>query len=63
MADCLAAEEIIHTLLNDGSQDDVDKAANYRQELRETMLLHAVVLEHMDRKAEAKKLRDEAKYI
>ena len=64
-SDCVAAEEIIRTLLHDElqSEAEVDRSANYRQQLRETMLLHAVALEHQGKKSEANKLREQAKYI
>jgi TonB family protein len=60
-ADCIATEEIVRTLLQDESE--VDKSANYRQQLRETMLLHAAAEDHMHRPDKAKKLREQAKYI
>jgi TonB family protein len=60
-ADCAAAEEIIRSLLQD--EAEVDKAANYRNQLRETMLLHAVVLEQMHKDYEAKKLREQARFV
>ncbi|WP_162538605.1 energy transducer TonB [Granulicella sp. WH15] len=59
--DCLAAEEIIRSLLQ--NEAEVDKSANYRQQLRETMLLRAAVLDEQHKTSQAKKLREQARYI
>ena len=60
-SDCVEAEETLQTLLRD--QDENERTANYRSQLRETMLLHAVILDRQHRGREASKLKERAKQI
>ncbi len=60
-ADCGTAEETLMTLLHDAPENE--RAGNYRVQLRETYLLHAVVLERDHHPFEAKRYRDRAAKI
>jgi TonB family protein len=70
-ADCAEAEEVLNTLLADQGkkapsaldQTEVERAGNYRVQLRDTMLLHAVVLDRDHKTREAKALRARAEHI
>ncbi len=53
--DCGEAEEALKTLLHDAPE--TQRAGNYRVQLRDTYLLHAVVEERAHRGAEAKRLK------
>ena len=69
--DCVQAEEVLNTLLADQGkkapsaleQTEVERAGNYRVQLRNTMLLHAVVLERDHKKKEANAMRVRAEDI
>ena len=56
--DCAQAEETLLTLLHDAPENE--RAGNYRVQLRETLLLHAVVAERDHDPRAAKRLRDRA---
>ena len=60
-ADCGTAEEILTTLLQDEKENE--RSGNYRVQLKETLLLHAVVLERDHKKGDAKQLRARANNI
>ena len=64
-ADCEVAEETLTTLLNDQAKDEKEseRAGNTRVQLRETLLLHAIVLERDHKSADAKRLRQRAAII
>ncbi len=64
-ADCEVAEENLTTLLQDQAKDEkeVDRAANTRVQLRDTLLLHAIVLERAHNPTAAKRLRARADSI
>lgn len=64
-ADCAVAEETLTTLLQDNIPADPknDRAANYRVQLRETLLLHAIVAERDHHASEARRLRNRAASI
>lgn len=62
-ADCAEAEEVLGTLVADQAapdQNKVDRTANYRGQLHETLLLHAVVLDRQHKTADAQRLRHRA---
>lgn len=59
--DCAAAEEVFTTLLADERENE--RAGGYRGQLRETLLLHAVVLERDHHPFEARRLRQRAATI
>ncbi len=54
-ADCTVAEEALTTTLHDAPE--TERAGRYRVQLRETLLLHALILDRDHKKAEAKRLR------
>ena len=59
--DCATAEETLNILIQDQAKDLAnDRTANYRGQLKETLLLHAIVLERQHRKKDAERLRAEA---
>ena len=60
--DCAEAEEVLATLLADQAKDvkDSDRAGNLRVQLRDTYLLHAIVLQRAGKNKEAQGLRDRA---
>ena len=64
-ADCAIAEETLGTLLADQARDEKEseRAGNTRVQLRETPLLHAVVLERQHDTAAARRLRQRAQSI
>ena len=57
-ADCAMAEETLTTLLHDAPENE--RAGNYRVQLRETLLLHAVVAERDHHPLDARRLRSRA---
>ncbi len=57
-ADCAMAEETLTTLLHDAPENE--RAGNYRVQLRETLLLHAVVAERDHHPLEARRMRGKA---
>jgi TonB family protein len=59
--DCAAAEEVFTTLLADERENE--RAGGYRGQLRETLLLHAIVLERDHHPFEARRLRHRAAAI
>ena len=61
-ADCAIAEETLTTLLADQAKDEKEseRAGNTRVQLRETLLLHAIVLQRDHKNADAKRLRKQA---
>ncbi len=67
-ADCGIAEETLTTLLqnqakptaNEAERTEIEKAGNYRVQLRETLLLHAQALDRQHKGKEAKELRARA---
>lgn len=59
--DCAIAEEVFTTLLADERENE--RAGGYRGQLRETLLLHAIVLERDHHPFEAKHLRQRAANI
>ncbi len=61
-ADCAEAEEVLATLLADQARDvkDTDRAGNLRVQLRDTYLLHAIVLQRAGKNKDAQSLRDRA---
>lgn len=59
--DCTAAEEVFTTLLADERENE--RAGGYRGQLRQTLLLHAIVLERDHHPFQAKRLRQRAKDI
>jgi TonB family protein len=69
-ADCGVAEETLTTLLADQGkkapspleQTENERAGNYRVQLRDTLLLHAVVLDRQHKTREAKALRARAEH-
>ena len=64
--DCAEAEEVLGTLVADQAAPDqkkVDRTANYRGQLHETLLLHAVILDRQHKPAEAQRLRHRAELI
>jgi TonB family protein len=75
-ADCLIAEDVLNTILQDQAKRDPltgdpakrdeienERAGNYRVELRDTYLLHAIVLERDHKTKEAKLYRNKADHI
>ena len=64
-ADCAIAEETLTTLLADQAKDEKEseRAGNTRVQLRETLLLHAIVLQRDHKNADAKRLRKQAEAI
>ena len=72
-SDCATAEETLTTLLQDqGKRDhsdarrdevETERAASYRAQLHDTLLLHAIVLDRQHKTKEAKALRDRASTI
>jgi TonB family protein len=58
-ADCAEAEEVLTTLLADQAKDvkENDRSGNLRVQLRDTYLLHAIVLERDGKKKDAAKMR------
>lgn len=60
--DCAEAEEVLTTLLADQAKDvkDADRAGNLRVQLRDTYLLHAIVLQRAGKKRDAQSLRERA---
>ncbi len=60
--DCAEAEEVLSTLLADQAKDvkDADRAGNLRVQLRDTYLLHAIVLQRAGKNKDAQSLRDRA---
>lgn len=61
-ADCAVAEETLTTLLQDQARDEAqqERAGNTRVQLRDTLLLHAIVQQRAHHAAEAKTLRARA---
>ena len=61
-SDCAEAEEVLATLLADQAKDvqDTDRAGNLRVQLRDTYLLHAIVLQRAGKNKEAQTLRNQA---
>ena len=59
--DCTAAEEVFTTLLADERENE--RAGGYRGQLRQTLLLHAIVLERDHHPFQAKRLRQRANDI
>lgn len=75
-ADCTVAEDVLSTILQDQAKRDPllgdpakrdeienERAGNYRVELRDTYLLHSVVLERDHRTKDAKLYRNKADHI
>jgi TonB family protein len=75
-ADCSVAEDVLNTILQDQAKRDPltgdpakrdeienERAGNYRVELRDTYLLHAIVLERDHKGKEAKLYRNKAEHI
>lgn len=60
--DCAEAEEVLATLLADQAKDvkDTDRAGNLRVQLRDTYLLHAIVLQRAGKNKDAQNFRDRA---
>ena len=60
--DCAEAEEVLTTLLADQAKDvkDSDRAGNLRVQLRDTYLLHAIVLQRAGKNKDAQTLRNHA---
>ena len=61
-ADCAEAEEVLTTLLADQARDvkHTDRAGNLRVQLRDTYLLHAIVLQRAGKNKDAQALRNRA---
>jgi TonB family protein len=61
-ADCTEAEEALKTTLQGHGTDDPEneRAGRFRVQLRETLLLHAIVLDRQGKHAQAKRLRLDA---
>ena len=61
-ADCAEAEEVLITLLADQAKDvkDTDRAGNLRVQLRDTYLLHAIVLQRAGKNKDAQSFRERA---
>ncbi len=61
-ADCAEAEEVLATLLADQAKDvkDSNRAGNLRVQLRDTYLLHAIVLQRAGKNKDAQSFRDRA---
>lgn len=59
--DCAEAEEVFTTLLADERENE--RAAGYRGQLRQTLLLHAIILERDHHSKQAKHLREQATNI
>lgn len=59
--DCIAAEEVFTTLLADEHENE--RAGGYRGQLRQTLLLHAIVLERDHHPLQARRLRERASTI
>ena len=57
-ADCAVAEETLTTLLHDYPEND--RSANYRVQLRETLLLHSVIADRDHHELEARRLKNRA---
>jgi TonB family protein len=70
-ADCSVAEEVLNTLLADQGkkapskidETENERAGNYRIQLKDTMLLHAIVLEREHKNKEARAIRFQAEHI
>lgn len=60
-ADCAMAEETLTTLLHDAPENE--RAGNYRVQLRETLLLHAIVADRDHHPFDARRLRNRAASI
>ena len=63
--DCAVAEETLQTLIADQAAPDqskIDRTANFRPDLRETLELHAIIMDKLNQPAEARRLRQQAKH-
>jgi TonB family protein len=65
-SDCAVAEETLQTLIADQSAPDeskLDRTANYKTQLRETLELHAICLDKSHHPVEARRIRNREKLV